>query len=255
MKAWDKLKMLTSARVGLGRTGASLPTQQILEFQRAHSAARNAVWLPWNVSELEQQLRSQGESPLLLTSALADRESYLRFPNKGRQLSGPSQELLKNCQTDLALVVSDGLSALAIDKHFLKFWECFKPLQQETFPELNYKLFLVPFARVALADEVGERSGAQLSVIFIGERPGLNSPDSMGIYLTFKPQRSNSDAQRNCISNVREPLGMSYPHAAHKLIYLMKESLRLQLSGVHLKDEMDLNLTAKSNTKDRAHDD
>lgn len=249
MSAWDKLKLLTSARVGLGRTGASLPTQRILEFQRAHSAARSAVWRPWNFLELQNQLRTKGESPIILSSALSDRESYLRFPNKGRQLSSTSQELLRDCQTDLAFVISDGLSALAIDEHFFNFWETFKPLLLQALPELQSQLFLAPFSRVALADDIGERTRAQLSVIFIGERPGLNSPDSMGIYLTFKPQRGCSDAERNCISNVREPLGMTYHHAAHKLIYLMKESLRLQLSGVHLKDEMVLQLPENESLK------
>lgn len=243
MNPWDRIRLLTSARVGLGRVGSALATKHVMEFQRAHSAARSAVWYHWDYRRLSQEVVSLGEEePLVLKTQVEDRESYLRFPNKGRRLSLDSQERLKNIKTDIAIIVSDGLSALAIERHFLPFWIQYRKRAQESFSELRFRVFLVPFSRVAVADEIGQLTGAMLTTIFIGERPGLNSPDSLGIYLTYNPKLGNSDAQRNCISNIREPLGMSYQQAVAKLEYLMMESLRRQLSGVHLKDEMDVKL-------------
>ncbi|MGZ3773283.1 MAG: ethanolamine ammonia-lyase subunit EutC [Pseudobdellovibrionaceae bacterium] len=241
MSAWEKLKHLTSARIGLGRIGFSLPSHRILEFQRAHASARSAVWQTWDPQQLINELKNRGHDAILLSSKVKDRENYLRFPNKGRLISDESKEILQQMQyqklTDLVFVISDGLSALAVQNHFLPLWNEVHPLLLKNFPELNYKIVVVPFGRVAISDEIGENLKAQMSVIFLGERPGLNSPDSLGIYMTYKPTVGNSDAQRNCISNVRTPGGLNYQHAAIKLIYLMKESLRLQLSGVNLKDD------------------
>jgi ethanolamine ammonia-lyase small subunit len=234
---WDQMRTMTSARVGLGRKGSSLPTQRVLEFQRAHAAARTAVWYPWNQEALQKNLEAMNEKVLILKSCAENRETFLRFPNLGRTLHEQSVKALVGKKTDLVFVVSDGLSALAIEKHFASLWKEFKKNLQQDFSELSYQIVFVPFGRVAVADTVGESLKAQLSVIFIGERPGLNSPDSLGIYMTFHPHKGNTDAQRNCISNVRTPLGMSYQQAADKLIYLMRESLRLKISGVELKDE------------------
>lgn len=236
MSAWDKLKLFTNARVGLGRVGSALPTKRVLEFQRAHAAARRSLNLCWDSQDLEKKFHESGEKVLTLNSQIRDRETYLRFPNKGRALDEASISRLRLFTADLALVVSDGLSTLAIQNHFWLFWKEFAPILKTTFPELHYQLVFIPYGRVAISDEVGETLKAKMSIIFLGERPGLDSPDSMGIYMTYQPQLGNSDAQRNCISNVREPQGLHYPLAANKLIWLMKESLRLQLSGVHLKD-------------------
>jgi ethanolamine ammonia-lyase small subunit len=241
MSSWDKLKLLTPARVGLGRIGSSLPTHRVLEFQRAHAAARSAVWLAWDHQHLQNEFQKIGERPQLLASNVSDRETYLRFPSHGRQLSDASKEILKTQKAEFAFIVSDGLSALAVQNHMIPLWKELAPQLQKTFPELTYKIIFVPFGRVAISDPIGELLGAKISVIFIGERPGLNSPDSLGIYLTFNPASGNSDAHRNCISNVRTPNGLSYPHASLKLLYLMNESLRRQLSGVNLKDDLVLN--------------
>jgi len=245
---WDKLKILTTARVGLGCIGSSLPTSKVLEFQRAHASARSAVWLNWNYQELERQLVRLGESPLLLQSNAANREQYLRFPNKGRTLNTDIVIPIKKLETDIAFIISDGLSALAIQNHFYQFWNVFFPLFKQSIPELTYKIFLVPFARVAISDEIGELAKSKLSLIFLGERPGLNSFDSMGIYMTFNPRKGNSDAHRNCISNVRIPHGLNYQHASIKLIHLMNESIRLQISGVNLKDDLIITQIGTSTT-------
>lgn len=236
MSPWNKLKLFTNARVGLGRVGSAVPTQRVLEFQRAHAAARRTVTLNWNPQELEKKMSESELNPLILNSQVKDRETYLRFPDKGRALDDASRVRLTLLKADIALIVSDGLSTLAIQNHFWPFWQKLSPLLREKFPELRQQFVLVPYGRVAISDDIGETLKAQMSLIFLGERPGLDSPDSMGIYMTYRPRIGNSDAQRNCISNVRSPQGLDYSLAANKLIWLMGESLRLQLSGVHLKD-------------------
>lgn len=239
MSQWDHLKKFTSARVGLGRAGHAQPTQVVLAFQRAHAEARNAVLKSWDRTELLKKL----DDAISISTQAMNREDYLKFPNKGRTLSSQSRDTLAtitgelNSAPTVVFIISDGLSANAIDKHLLNFWPHFIETFEKNFPKLRYQIVLAPFGRVALSDEIGELLKAKLAVIFIGERPGLNSSDSLGIYLTYDPKPGNSDAQRNCISNVRPPEGLSYEVAALKLNYLIQESLRRQLSGVHLKDE------------------
>ncbi|MGZ3768559.1 MAG: ethanolamine ammonia-lyase subunit EutC [Bdellovibrio sp.] len=268
-RKWDDLKQWTTARVGLEFNGHALSTKALLEFQRAHAAARSAVHWVWDYTGLEKKLITENESPNICFSQASTQELFLKFPQKGRVLSETSKNQLasftkskqnhfskntcrdqilntnveqnfsnSNSSESIVFIISNGLSSLAIENHFLEFWKVFKKHLYEKFPELKYQLVLVPFGRVAISDDIGETLKARMSVIFIGERPGLNSPDSMGIYLTYKPQLGNSDANRNCISNVRVPYGLDYSLASEKLIYLISESFRLQISGVQLKDEL-----------------
>ncbi|NWE29268.1 ethanolamine ammonia-lyase subunit EutC [Pseudomonas gingeri] len=238
---WLELRRLTPARIALGRTGTSLPTSAQLDFQFAHAQARDAVHLPFDPAGLSAQLAERGRDTLLLHSAADDRHSYLQRPDLGRKLNSASaQQLREHAQAnpggvDLAIVVADGLSALAVHRHTAPF---LARLEEQIAAE-GWSLspvILVEQGRVAVADEVGELLGAKMVVILIGERPGLSSPDSLGLYFTYNPKIGLTDAYRNCISNVRLE-GMSYGMAAHKLLYLMKEACRRQLSGVNLKDE------------------
>ncbi|NWA02848.1 ethanolamine ammonia-lyase subunit EutC [Pseudomonas gingeri] len=238
---WLELRRLTPARIALGRTGTSLPTSAQLDFQFAHAQARDAVHLPFDPAGLGAQLAERGRDTLLLHSAADDRHSYLQRPDLGRKLNSASaQQLREHAQAnpggvDLAIVVADGLSALAVHRHTAPF---LARLEEQIAAE-GWSLspvILVEQGRVAVADEVGELLGAKMVVILIGERPGLSSPDSLGLYFTYNPKIGLTDAYRNCISNVRLE-GMSYGMAAHKLLYLMKEACRRQLSGVNLKDE------------------
>ncbi|MBP2871337.1 MULTISPECIES: ethanolamine ammonia-lyase subunit EutC [Pseudomonas] len=238
---WLELRRLTPARIALGRTGTSIPTNAQLDFQYAHAQARDAVHLPFDHAGLSSQLAERGRDSLLLHSAAADRHSYLQRPDLGRRLSDESAQTLRDHAeanpggVDLAVVVADGLSALAVHKHTLPF---LTRMEEQTHAE-GWSLspvILVEQGRVAVADEIGQLLGARMVVILIGERPGLSSPDSLGLYFTYNPKVGLTDAYRNCISNVRLE-GLSYGMAAHRLLYLMREACRRQLSGVNLKDE------------------
>lgn len=239
-----ELRRLTPARIALGRTGTSMPTSAQLDFQYAHAQARDAVHLPFDHAGLSTQLAEIGRDSLLLHSAATNRDSYLQRPDLGRKLSDESSQTLRAYAAanpggvDLVIVVADGLSALAVHRHTLPF---LARLEEQVQAEgwSVAPVMLVEQGRVAVADEIGELMGAKMTVILIGERPGLSSPDSLGLYFTYNPKVGLTDAYRNCISNVRLE-GLSYGMAAHRLLYLMREACRRQLSGVNLKDEAQL---------------
>ena len=236
-----ELRRLTPARIALGRAGTSMPTGAQLDFQYAHAQARDAVHLPFDSAGLSAQLAERGRASLLLHSAATDRNSYLQRPDLGRKLSDGSAQTLRDYAlanpggVDLAIVVADGLSALAVHRHTLPFLARMEDQIVNDGWSVS-PVILVEQGRVAVADEIGELLGAKMVVILIGERPGLSSPDSLGLYFTYNPKVGLTDAYRNCISNVRLE-GLSYGMAAHRLLYLMREACRRQLSGVNLKDE------------------
>ncbi|MGY1888949.1 ethanolamine ammonia-lyase subunit EutC [Pseudomonas sp. SDT291_1_S447] len=238
---WLELRRLTPARIALGRTGTSLPTSAQLDFQFAHAQARDAVHLPFDHAGLSAQLSERGRESLLLHSAATDRNSYLQRPDLGRKLSDESAQALRDYAAahpggvDLAIVVADGLSALAVHRHTLPFLNRLEE-QMSADGWSMAPVVLVEQGRVAVGDEIGQLLGAKMLVMLIGERPGLSSPDSLGLYFTYNPKIGLTDAYRNCISNVRLE-GLSYGMAAHRLLYLMREACRRQLSGVNLKDE------------------
>ncbi|MHC3824752.1 MULTISPECIES: ethanolamine ammonia-lyase subunit EutC [unclassified Pseudomonas] len=238
---WLELRRLTPARIALGRTGTSLPTSAQLDFQFAHAQARDAVHLPFDHAGLSAQLSERGRETLLLHSAATDRNSYLQRPDLGRKLSDTSAQSLRDYAqanpggVDLTIVVADGLSALAVHRHTLPFLTRLEEQMSADGWSLA-PVVLVEQGRVAIGDEIGQLLGAKMVVMLIGERPGLSSPDSLGLYFTYNPKVGLTDAYRNCISNVRLE-GLSYGMAAHRLLYLMREACRRQLSGVNLKDE------------------
>ncbi|MNF58808.1 Ethanolamine ammonia-lyase light chain [compost metagenome] len=241
---WRQLRDLTPARIALGRAGTSLPTSAQLDFQFAHAQARDAVHTPLDVALLAESLAAHGLDCLRLHSAAKDRDSYLQRPDLGRRLHPDSAAQLRehaaaHCASpDLAIVIADGLSALAVQRHSLPFLDrLLEQVQAEGWSLAP--VTLVEQGRVAVADEVGELLGAKMTVMLIGERPGLSSPDSLGLYFTYGPKVGLTDAYRNCISNVRLE-GLSYGMAAFRLMYLMREACRRQLSGVDLKDEAEV---------------
>jgi ethanolamine ammonia-lyase small subunit len=236
---WASLRGFTAARIAIGRTGNSIPLQQVLEFKLAHAHARDAVYSKLDVDALRNSL-AQFKLPVHhLHSRATHREKYLTRPDYGRRLDDPSAEQLQNqLPVTIALVITDGLSATAINQYAVDLLQLLIPkLIAANMGALN--ITIVEQGRVAIADEIGQAFAAMLSVILIGERPGLTAPDSMSAYLTYKPKVGITDEARNCISNIR-PEGLDIQAAADKLFYLIVESLRRKLSGVELKDNYGL---------------
>lgn len=236
---WQQLRALTPARIALGRAGASLPTREVLAFALAHAQARDAVHAGIDAEALATGVRALGFAPLMLETDATDRAVYLRRPDYGRRLSAPSRARLREAAgaaSDLAVVIGDGLSAAAVMAHAIALLEAVLAGAGASGIAVSPDVAIVRGARVAVADEIGAGLGCRLVAILIGERPGLSSPDSLGIYLTHGPQPGRTDADRNCISNVR-PAGLPVDAAAHKLVWLAREALRRRLTGVALKDE------------------
>lgn len=238
-----RLRALTPARVGLGRTGVSQRTRDLLDFQLAHARARDAVHARLETGALAGEIAQLTGGPVLrLRSAAPDRATYLQRPDLGRRLDEASRSALECAHVpvpcDLALVLADGLSALAVERHAVGFLAALRPHLA------GWRLapvILAEQARVALGDEIGALLHATLVLVAIGERPGLSSPDSLGVYITWEPTPGRNDAERNCISNIHAA-GLTYADAAAQAAYLLTEARRRQLTGVALKQQSNLSL-------------
>ena len=237
---WDRMRRFTPARIGIEPTGVSQPTDAHLQFQWDHAQARDAIHSALDVAGLSSEMEMLGLGTLLLHSEAAEREEYLQQPGRGRRLDTASRAALGASpgKWDVVFVIADGLSATAVNYHTA-------PLLEAVLPTLRGEgwkigpVTLIEQGRVAVGDAVAAGLGAEMVVVLIGERPGLSSPDSLGVYLTWRPGPDTVDSARNCLSNVR-PEGLPYPIAAARLLYLMRESRRRRLSGVALKEEADL---------------
>jgi ethanolamine ammonia-lyase small subunit len=235
------LRDYTPARVSLSTTGHSLATGEVLSFQLAHAQARDAVHAQLHVASFVERLREElpvmgeaGISMLQLETMATDRTTYLRRPDLGRCLDADSVARLRAGSCDLAIIVVDGLSALAIERHAI-------PLLHELLPLLLSAgwtigpLALVRHGRVAVGDAIGDLLGARLSLVLIGERPGLSSPASLGAYITWGPGANRTDADRNCVSNIGAG-GLSPDAAAAKIFWYLQAGRTRQITGVSLKD-------------------
>jgi ethanolamine ammonia-lyase small subunit len=232
---WARLREVTPARIALGRAGGSLPTRALLDFQLAHALARDAVHQAFDPARLERDLAGLGRAVVHVTTRAADRATYLLRPDLGRRLSEEGRKTLSGAgeACDLSIVLSDGLSALAAHRQI-------SAVLAEWLPMVGglkvAPLVIAPLARVALEDEVGALQRARVAVILLGERPGLGAADSLGAYLVHGPRVGRTDAERNCVSNIR-PEGLTPAKGAELLAYLVTEALRRGVSGVVLKDE------------------
>ncbi|HEX3024800.1 MAG TPA: ethanolamine ammonia-lyase subunit EutC [Chitinophagaceae bacterium] len=234
---WQSLKAFTQARIALGRTGISIPVKETLQFKLAHAHARDAVYTQLKTDAIISSLQASKLSHFLLHSMATNRNIYLQRPDLGRRLNKASALQLSSSSpyhSTTAIVIADGLSAAAVQQHAL-------PVLQLLIDKLNIAnisfapVCIVEQGRVAVADEIAVLLNARVSIILIGERPGLTAANSMGAYITYSPQIGLTDESRNCISNIR-PEGLDYETAVEKIFYLISEALRLQLSGVALKD-------------------
>ncbi|MBL7817171.1 MAG: ethanolamine ammonia-lyase subunit EutC [Saprospiraceae bacterium] len=240
--AWEFLKTHTDARIALGSVGTAMPLAEVLAFKMAHAHARDAVYSELNESALIDDLATFDLPIYTLQSQVNNRHTYLQRPDWGRKLSEASKKELAQAKgnADIAFIMADGLSATAINKHAFLLLKILIPLLQQAGFSIA-PLSIVRQGRVAIGDDIGETLQAKCSVVLIGERPGLSSPDSMGAYLTYQPKVGLTDESRNCVSNIRSE-GLSYQTAAEKIFYLIQESFRLQYSGVSLKDNTDSGL-------------
>jgi ethanolamine ammonia-lyase small subunit len=222
-----------------------LPTGAQLDFQLAHAQARDAVHRPLDVQALRGEIETQGLETVALHSAATSRAVYLQRPDLGRQLGAESCAQLEALQVrrqaqgamrhDIAFAVVDGLSALAVQRHAVPLIAAVLATDAAS-AWTKAPVAIVEQGRVAVGDEIGALLDSRIVVVLIGERPGLSSPDSLGVYLTWAPRPGRNDAERNCISNVR-PEGLGYADAAAKLVYLLEQALSRELTGVALKDE------------------
>lgn len=235
-RKWALLRAATKARIGLPRAGSAVATRPNLAFQLAHAEARDAVTDSFDALSLADSLQSRGLRTIQLHSAARDRRAYLLRPDLGRRLDASSclRLALLSGDYDIVFVIADGLSARAITSHAVPLLDEALPLFRDAWKV--GPICVVEQGRVAIGDEIGQIVGAKLVAVLIGERPGLSSPDSLGIYLTFAPRIGRTDAERNCLSNIR-PEGMRYSEAARRLAYLCKEARRRKLTGIELKDE------------------
>ena len=240
---WTDLRRFTPARVALGRAGNGLPTRAHLDFQAAHAAARDAVHAALDVPALQASLTAAGLPSIAVNSIAADRQTYLLRPDRGRRLRDTDRARLAATPAPGAIlfVICDGLSATAVQRHAV-------PLLAHVIPALQQSATPIVIAeqgRVALGDDIGETLGAAAVAVLIGERPGLTAADSLGVYLTWQPRRGRTDAERNCISNIR-PDGLSPEAAAAKLLWLIAAMCRLHLTGINLKDDQPIALPASN---------
>lgn len=229
---WEALRRYTPARIALGRAGPALPTKEVLEFGLAHARARDAVHRPLDIDRLERELRAAGYAPVRVASRAPDRATYLTRFDLGRRLDDDSRERLEG-SAELVVAIADGLSAIAVQTHAVPLLEALAGMSPGRWSRAA--IVVARYGRVALGDEIGERLQARLVVVMIGERPGLTSPDSLGLYVTWAPRVGRTDAERNCISNIHAR-GLSYAEAARKLDWLASAALSRGVTGVGLKD-------------------
>lgn len=237
---WHSLCRFTQARIALGRAGNGVTTAAYLDFQLAHASARDAVLKTWDADGFAAQLQQQSLAHIRLNTPIIDRTHYLQRPDLGRRLDADGHARLKQAAEpgfDVAIIISNGLSSTAVETHGMPLLQHIVARYTEMALSIA-PICLVPNARVAISDPVGALLHARLAVIMVGERPGLSASDSLGLYLTYAPREGNTDAERNCLSNIRPPEGLSYEAAAQKLAYLSREALRIGVSGVLLKDDM-----------------
>lgn len=242
----QSLRSFTNARVDLGRVGDSMPTSSLLEFRLAHARARDAVHLAMDSRSLVQEFAALGLQTVVVASQAMNREQYLLRPDFGRLLSDKARSELVASKLEIPTVfcVADGLSAAAVHRHSAR-------LLRELGPQSP--IVLIEQGRVAIGDCIGELVKAELCVLLIGERPGLSSPDSLGVYVTYAPKPGRTDAERNCVSNIHDQ-GLSYKVAAQKISYLIAEARTRKLTGIELKERAGFQIGASQQSPAMAVD-
>jgi ethanolamine ammonia-lyase small subunit len=235
---WQSLKSFTQARIALGKTGVAVPLSEVLSFRLSHAHARDAVFSGMKTDKLREGFHQFNLPVHELQSLAGNRVVYLQRPDHGRKLDTGSIQILRQYQQsafDIVIIIADGLSGAAVNSHAVLLLEqVFALLQKKSFSIAP--LIIVQQGRVAIADEIGQLLNAKLSLILIGERPGLTTSESLGAYITYQPKSGLTDESRNCISNIHSG-GLSYETAARKIVYLIRFAIELKLSGIGLKED------------------
>lgn len=236
---FDQLKKYTKARIGLGHAGPALPTKAWLDLAYAHALATDAVDIMWRVHDQAEELQQAGIKSSILHTPVKDRNHYVMRPDLGSVLVDDSEKILKDLGEDsdsILVVVSNGLSSSSVHTHLLPFMKLLhKAFLGENLSYAHKRIFLIPNARVNIIDAVGHIVRPSIGIVIIGERPGLSAPDSLAVYLTYKPQLGLTNAHRNCISNIHPPDGLGFLVALDTMLQIIKESIHKKLSGVSLK--------------------
>lgn len=241
--SFDRFRQYTQARIGLGSKSPALPSKAWLEFSYHHACAVDAIRVPWDLTKQIHEIDNLGYHSQILKTKASSRDIYLMRPDLGRLLDDDSRgdcQQLSHLTSDnsILVVISNGLSSPAMSRHLTPLLAELLPRFKPVGLKLAYdRVMLVANGRVGLIDEVGQILNPILGMVIIGERPGLSAPDSIAIYLTYRPQRGRTDAQRNCISNIRPPHGQSYEAASAKVIFIIQEAMRRKLTGILLKEE------------------
>lgn len=232
----DALRRLTPARLRLEAGAGAARLSSVLDFQRCHATARDAIHLPVDWDTVSVALGRDGPAPIRVHSQAEGREVYLRRPDLGRRLREPDRAALPAGPFDLVIVLADGLSATAVDAGGAALVAALRA----AFADLVLgPVVLAEQGRVALGDDIGAAMGAEMVLMLIGERPGLSVTSSLGAYLTRNPQVGTPDSARNCVSNIHDRGGLSVPEAVHKINWLVRYARKLGVTGVGLKDESD----------------
>ena len=237
---WSDLKRFTDARIALGRTGCSVLTDDYLQFSLAHALARDTIYMPFESDKVGERLHGLGLDTLEVSSRATSRSVFLRQPDMGRRLIDESRKRLTDMNykgADVLLVIGDGLSSKAVNKQAVPLISRFLPYMDELGLSVG-PVVMAHESRVALGDDIAECLHCGLVAILIGERPGLSSPDSLGVYITYKPFAGRLESERNCISNIR-PEGLNYDRAAFKMAWLIEAAYDMGKTGTALKDRSD----------------
>lgn len=228
------LKQFTNARVALRTSGVSLCTEELLALKLAHARAVDAVWTDWNRIKISDELKLVGIESLLVDSEASNRIHYVQNPQSGCIVNGQSQSTIQSLKYEnaISIVLADGLSPIAAQEQGSKIIACLMENLRSLAMSIH-PVFICNNGRVAIGDSIGEIAKSKIAIVIIGERPGLTTPQSLGIYITLNPRSTSTNANRNCISNIH-PEGLSIEQASNECKQLIEKMLTHNISGYQL---------------------
>jgi ethanolamine ammonia-lyase small subunit len=230
----NELKKFTTARVGLSTSGVSLSTEEVLAFRLAHARAVDAVWVEWNATSIQEKLKSRGVESIIIESTATSRLQYVQNPHSGCELNGQSIEIVKAFKNEIAIsiILADGLSPKAVEEQGCELITALLDELRSIGNQIN-PIFICRNGRVAIGDHLGEITKSKIAIVIIGERPGLTTHQSLGMYITLNPTASSTNANRNCISNIHHE-GLSIEQASNECKQLIEKMLKHNISGYQL---------------------